>query len=158
MFTLGLIFFTFSIGKNPSNRGGSISHGGTFPICTIAYRPLQRCYIQQKDGRYSAVQFVENPICRGRPPGRPAGKCCEFAGSPQKTQGSAAGTSRTPSPTITNADFFDSLNGRYSAVLSDCRKSSDFRMSLQNPAAARECSNQNTGPLLFHFFRNSPFR
>ena len=57
MFTLGLIFFTFSAGKSPSNRGGSISHGGTFPICTIAYRPLQRCYIQQR----GCCKYLQHP-------------------------------------------------------------------------------------------------
>ena len=62
-------------------------------------------------------QFVEKLICRGRPPGRPAGKCCEFAESLQKMQGSGAGTSRTPSPTITNADFFDSLGRGYASAL-----------------------------------------
>ena len=57
-------------------------------------------------------QTVDKPICRGRRPRRPACKCSEFAESHRKTPGLTAGASRTPPPTISNFDFFDTLDTR----------------------------------------------
>ena len=59
--------------------------------------------------RLPPVRTVKEPICRGRPPGQPARKRCEFTESIEITGNLTAGTSRAPSPTIRNPGFFDTL-------------------------------------------------
>ena len=59
--------------------------------------------------RHSNLPFplgVWNSDCRGRPPGRPDGKCCEFAEHIEITQDAADGTPGTAFPTVPNSDFF----------------------------------------------------
>ena len=88
-------------------------------MCFGIFESTHRSTKRTKRPIQKGLQTVEKPGCRGRPPGRPAGKCCEFAERFKIKQHVTAGTSRTPSPTVSTSDFFDTLQSERIVVGED---------------------------------------